>query len=107
MAAAIGNQYATRGRIWREAIKRALARHTMQSVDAGLDKAADRLVKLALDDGDKWALDHIADRIDGKAPQSIALSGDEEGGPIRNNLKVEFVSAVSGEVEAAIPASKV
>ena len=64
MAAPVGNRNAARGARWRESILRALARNA-GNVDSGLDKAADKLVALALE-GDKWAIDHLAERIDGK-----------------------------------------
>ena len=75
MGAPIGNQNAVKGKRWQEAILRALARHA-KSVDGGLDQAANKLIQLAMR-GDKWALDHLADRIDGKAPQdnNVNLSG--------------------------------
>jgi hypothetical protein len=86
MAAPVGNQNAVKAKRWREAILRALARCTGTSVDAGLDQAADRLVALAME-GDRWAIDHIADRIDGKASQGIQLE-DSDGTPL--GLSVTF-----------------
>ena len=70
-----GNQNAVKAKRWQKAIERALARFTRENVDAGLDRAADQLVKLAVE-GDKWALDHMADRIDGKAPQTTEVNVD-------------------------------
>lgn len=87
-----GNQNAARAKKWRDAIMRALARKS-GSVDAGLDAAADKLTALAIDDGDKWALEEIGDRVDGKPAQAIIATGDEEGGPIRHSLAVEYVKA--------------
>jgi hypothetical protein len=66
--------------MWRDAIKRALARKS-GSVEAGLDAAADKLAKLAIDDGDKWALEEIGNRLDGKVPQAIV--GDDDAPPVR------------------------
>ena len=82
--APLGNQNAARAKRWREAVLRALSRAN-GNVDAGLDTAADKLVALAAD-GDKWAIDHIADRLDGKPKQESILSGDEEGGPVRHEI---------------------
>lgn len=90
-----GNQSAVRAKKWREAIMRALARKS-GTVDQGLDAAADKLAKLAIDDGDKWAIEEIGDRIDGKAAQSVTHQGDEEGGPIRHNLNVEYKHPAPG-----------
>ena len=87
-----GNQNAAKGAKWREAILRALARRK-GTVDSGLDAAADKLVAL-LERGDKWALDHLAERVDGKAPQGITLAGDQEN-PVKVSHKVEFVGSRS------------
>lgn len=83
MAAAKGNDYAKRGQKCREAICRALARNA-GSVDSGLDKLADKLVKFAMMDDPKdakWAAELIIDRLDGKAVQAVETSGPD-GGPI-------------------------
>lgn len=85
-----GNQNGARAKRWREAILRALARLSAgKNLDAGLDEAAEKLVGLALT-GDKWALDHLAERVDGKAAQSVTISGDEDN-PIQTRQVVEFV----------------
>lgn len=66
---------------------RALARKC-GTVDAGLDAAADKLAVMAIDDGDKWALEEIGDRVDGKPAQVIA--GDDDLPPVQVH-KVERV----------------
>lgn len=55
---------------------RALARKS-GSVEAGLDAAADKLALMAIDDGDRWALEEIGNRLDGKPAQAI-IGGDED-----------------------------
>lgn len=70
---------------------RALARKA-GTVEEGLDKAADKLAQLAIDDGDRWALEEIGDRIDGKPHQSVSHDGDGEGGAIQHNHTVEWVN---------------
>jgi hypothetical protein len=85
--APVGNQNAVRAKKWREAIMRSLARKS-GSVDAGLDAAADKLTTLAIDDGDKWALEEIGNRLDGKPAQSVIATGDEEGGPIQTVVEI-------------------
>lgn len=75
-----GNQNAAKARRWRDAILRAISRSAGE-LDLGLDKAADKLVALA-QRGDKWAIDHMADRIDGKVAQAI-IGGQEDEPPIR------------------------
>jgi hypothetical protein len=80
--APVGNQNAVRAKRWQQAIQRALARASNKDIDAGLDSAADKLVALAFE-GDKWALEELGDRIDGKPAQAITHQGDEDGGPVR------------------------
>ncbi len=81
-----GNQNARKGRIWSEALKRALARYSGSSVDAGLDKLADRMVKAAAE-GDDNAFHHITEKIgdmlEGKPARTLIHNGDEEGGPVQ------------------------
>jgi hypothetical protein len=87
MAAPVGNKFAAKAKIWEQAIKRALARKSNDSIDKGLDTLADRLVEAA-EKGDQWALREIGDRLDGKPAQAIV--GDDELPPIRIQ-KVERV----------------
>ena len=88
MGAPVGNQNARQAKIWQQAIKRALARLSNESVDKGLDLIADKLVASAAE-GDLAATREIAERMDGKAAQSLMLSG-EDGGPVQIQ-KVERV----------------
>lgn len=78
--APVGNQNAARAKRVREAIMRALSRRA-GSVDAGLDQAADALVKLAIESSDQWALGEMFNRIDGK-PATVII-GDDESPPVR------------------------
>lgn len=75
-----GNKNAVKAKKWRESILRALAKASI-TVEAGLDATAQQLVALA-QQGDKWAIDHIADRIDGKVAQAI-VGGDADDEPIK------------------------
>lgn len=87
--APLGNQNARKAKVWSEALKRALARYSGSSVDAGLDKLADRLVKAAAEgDQDAWHLitEKIGDRLEGKPAQAI-IGGNGDDPP----LKVEGV----------------
>lgn len=68
------NQNAREGRRWREAIRRALSR-AAGDIDRGLDRIADRLVARAAT-GDAWAIDHLAERMDGKPDQKATLQVD-------------------------------
>lgn len=83
-----GNQNAVRAKRWREAILRALARRS-GSVEAGLDAAADKLAILAIDDGDKWALEEIGNRLDGKPAQAIV--GDDDHAPVKMEGCLKFI----------------
>jgi len=81
--APLGNQNGKKAKLWEQAIKRALARYSGESVDRGLDLLADKLVKAAMDD-DSMAqyqiIEQIGNRIDGKPAQAIV--GDDESDPV-------------------------
>ena len=70
-----GNKNAKKGAEWKQAIKRALSRKSGKTYRDGLDMVAAKFVEAA-ENGDPWALKEIGDRIDGKAAQSIDLSGE-------------------------------
>lgn len=55
-----------------------------------LRRIADKVVTAA-EEGDLQAAKEIADRLDGKPAQQQIHVGDEEGGPIQNTVKVEYV----------------
>ena len=85
MAAPLGNQNGKKARIWAESLKRALARYTGDSVEAGLDRIADRVVKSAIEDPmeeAKDAINEIANRCDGKPAQAV-IGGDDDDPPLR------------------------
>jgi hypothetical protein len=94
MAAAVGNQYAARGKQWRQAIERALAEKSRVDQVQALDVLATKLIELAAN-GDLSALKELGDRLDGKAAQSVAVTG-EDGGPVQvQTINVLPVSAKS------------
>jgi hypothetical protein len=74
MAAPAGNQNAAKGKEFRQALKRVMARRS-GNVSAGLEKVAEKLLDAA-DAAEQWALREIMDRIDGKPAQAIV--GDDE-----------------------------
>ncbi len=94
MGAPEGNQNARKAKIWEQAIKRALARYSGSTVDAGLDILADRLVKAAVEHEDHSAaaqiMDKIGDRLDGKPAQAI-VGGDSDDPPITIKGIIELV----------------
>ena len=87
MAAAPGNQYARKAKDWENALRRALDRYEGPGVTAGtaLARIAERCVEQAVE-GDIKAREEIANRLDGKAAQSVTLSGDEDAPIVVNSL---------------------
>ncbi len=83
MAGTIGNRNSEKGKIVRSVIKQRLAERALLAVivDAMLDKAAD---------GDLSAAKEIFDRVDGKAAQSLELSGDSDN-PIVSEIQVKLI----------------
>ncbi len=95
MAAPLGNQFAKKAKAWESAIKRALARYSGDSVEAGLDRLADRMVKAAIEGEDDHACamiaEKIGDRLDGKPAQSLIHTGDDEGGPVKQSIEYHII----------------
>lgn len=85
-----GNTNAAKGKDWRDAIIDALAEEG-PGYKEGLLKVARTLVRDAIT-GDIYKIKEIGDRIDGKAAQSVELSGSEEA-PLRVDARVTFVKA--------------
>ena len=93
-----GNQNAYKGRMWRDAIRYALAEigRDEEPVEAseaadmrGLRKLARKFIAAA-EQGDPWAFKELADRMDGKAAQQVQLTGADEGA-IEMKWTVEIV----------------
>lgn len=82
--APVGNQNAAKGKMFEGALKRALARN-----DGSLNRIADELVNKAID-GEQWAVQMVADRLDGKAKQQV-VGGDEDDNPLRFIARIERV----------------
>ena len=78
--APLGNTNPTKGREWREALRRAMA-HKAEDGDyrTTLLKIAKNVVNQAID-GDRAAIQEIAERTDGKA--TVVLAGDDERPPV-------------------------
>lgn len=96
MTAARGNKYATEGKRWTAAIKRALARKAEDAFDGGLDLVADRVVAAAIE-GQQWAVTEIGNRIEGKSTEHIIAESTithvtvNSGRTLANTLRaVEF-----------------
>jgi hypothetical protein len=67
-----GNQNATKGAEWRQALKRALSHKSGKTYREGLDEVAVKVVDAACS-GDVPAWREIADRMDGKPAQSVSV----------------------------------
>ena len=77
MAAPKGNQYATKGRVWSQAIERALAARSKRDGIVALDLLAEKLLALA-DEGELGALKELGDRLEGKSvqPSEIEMTAE-------------------------------
>ena len=69
----------------------ALDRAILQDDSQRLRNAAEKLLDLA-QAGEPWAVQMLADRLDGKAAQSLTVSGDAEN-PLVALVKREVVDA--------------
>lgn len=76
MGAPVGNQNAVKAKIVADAIRKALAAEDWKKLRLGAEKVAD-----AFEKGEPWAVQFVADRMDGKAHQSIEATG-ADGGPL-------------------------
>ena len=79
MAAPLGNNNNVKNKPWADAINRALARFGDGKANA-LNTIADQLVAAAVN-GDKWAIEEIGNRVDGKPKQQVENTG-ADGGPL-------------------------
>ena len=97
------NDNAHRGARFRAAVARALARKG-GTVDRGLDMLCDKLVGAAAE-GEHWALQMVAERIEGKAAQTVYVGEAPEQiqGPDHDELTVRLARALIGR--AAVPDS--
>lgn len=76
MAAPLGNKNAVRSRDWFNALRKECVQR-----DA-LDKLAKLVVDKALE-GERWAVEEVTTRFDGKPAQAVELSGPD-GGPVES-----------------------
>lgn len=82
MGPPLGNQNAKNRGIWQSAIKRALAKKDPEGLQKAVEKAAAILIE-AVFQGERWALEELGNRLDGKPAQAVVMTGDEEGGPVQ------------------------
>ena len=83
MAAPLGNDNNRKNKPWADSINRALARYGDGKLNA-LNVIADQLVTAAVN-GDKWAIEEIGNRVDGKPKQQVENTG-LNGGPMEMML---------------------
>jgi hypothetical protein len=71
MAAPLGNNNASKAKVWSAAIGRALEKRSRLDQKDALDDLAEKLLELC-EAGDLGALKELGDRLEGKAVQQIA-----------------------------------
>lgn len=91
--APLGNTNGAKGRRWQDALHKALARFSSVDPPVAMGEALDRIayqvVEKALN-GDRDCITEIANRLDGKAAQSITVGGDPDQ-PLEIQRRVIFV----------------
>jgi len=75
-----------RNRMWEDSIKKALKIHGNGNPDIALERIAQAVITQAIM-GEKWAVQEIGDRLDGKAKQQIDVGVAED---VPAGLKVTF-----------------
>lgn len=78
VGAPLGNNNAAKGKLWTDAIKRALARRS-DTVEGGLNDLADTFIE-AVANGDAWAMRELGDRLEGKPAQTNILGNEDPDG---------------------------
>lgn len=73
MGAPVGNQNASKAKIVADAIRKALMAEDWKRLRAGAEKVADAYAA-----GEPWAVQFVADRMDGKAAQPLVGGGEDE-----------------------------
>ena len=90
-----GNNHGAKSRLFDAALKRAIAQDDGKRVR----KAAETLLDLAAD-GERWAVEMLADRLDGKADQTINVVRDP-GNMSLAELAAEVASLRGGDTAQA------
>ena len=85
MAAPIGNRNAQKGKVYFDALRKAMA----QDDHLRVRKAANKLLDLAAE-GEQWAIKVLADRLDGKPAQETFLESKSDGS-LLTGIQVTFV----------------
>ena len=81
-----GNQLAAKGRKIEKMIERACLQEDDKRIRLGVEKLLDMYA-----DGDKWALQFVTEKLDGKAAQTTVLAGDDEN-PLKLIHQVQLIA---------------
>lgn len=87
-----GNKHGAKRHLFDAALRRAIA----QDDGKRLRDSAEKLLNLAAD-GERWAVEMLADRLDGKAKQSVTVSAPDVSEMSLNELRQAVVSAIAGD----------
>lgn len=79
-----GNSNASKGKAFKDALRKALK---ADGVDR-LPMIANTLVEKAIE-GEQWAVQEVANRLDGKPAQEVAVTG-EDGGPLKAQITTNW-----------------
>jgi len=83
--APFGNRNAQKGRMWNDALRKAIAQDDGRRLRASIEK----LLNLA-SNGEPWAIKELADRLDGRPTQTNVLEASEQ--PELKTIKLVFIS---------------
>ena len=87
MAAEKGNDYAAKGRKVEKMLERALLQEDDRRLRLGIENVLNKLA-----DGERWALEFVTDRLDGKARQAVDIGG-QENNPLVTEIIVKVIEA--------------
>lgn len=82
-----GNKAAAKGRRVEKLIERALLQEDDKRLREGVEKLLD-----AVSEGERWALEFVTDRLDGKPRQAVDVGGQADN-PLVTELVVKVIEA--------------
>lgn len=82
-----GNKAAAKGRRVEKLIERALLQEDDKRLREGVEKLLD-----AVAEGERWALEFVTDRLDGKPRQAVDVGGQSDN-PLVTELLVKVIEA--------------
>ena len=90
-----GHKHGAKSKLFDGALRRAIA----QDDGVRLRAAAEKLLDLAAE-GEQWAINTLADRLDGKAAQSVTVETPDVENLSLTDLKSAIAAALAGSSEA-------